>query len=134
MTPPVLILSPRISDDTVKLWRAAGRMGWDVERLASWRLPFELSDQRGRDVVLYGGLMFLIAEELDVALLEPPLDWLTTVPPQHLRREITFTTLADAGTRRARSSSRPTKRPSRPASMTPATCRPATCCRPIHPY
>jgi hypothetical protein len=102
MPHPLLILSPRISDDTVKLWRAAGRMGWDVERLANWRLPFELSDQPNRDVVLYGGLMFLIAEELDIALLEPPLDWLTTVPPEHLRRRITFTTLAHARRRPSR--------------------------------
>jgi hypothetical protein len=96
MPQPLLILPPRISDDSVKLWRAAGRIGWDVERLATWRLPFELSDQRGRDVVLDGGLRFLIADELDVALLEAPLDWLTTVPPEHLRRAIHFTTLADA--------------------------------------
>jgi hypothetical protein len=96
MSLPLLILPPRISDDSVKLWRAAGRLGWDTERLATWRLPFDLSDQRGRDVVVYGGLMFLLADELDLALLEPPLDWLTTVPPEHLRREVRFTTLAEA--------------------------------------
>jgi hypothetical protein len=96
MAPPLLILPPRISDDSVKLWRAAGRLGWDVERLATWRLPFDLSNQRGRDVVVYGGLMFILADELDLALLEPPLDWLTTVPPEHLGRKIVFTTLAEA--------------------------------------
>ena len=96
MANPLLILPPRISEDSIKLWRAAGRLGWDVERLAAWRLPFGLSDQRGREVVVYGGLMFILADELDLVLLEPPLDWLTTVPREHLRREVTFTTLADA--------------------------------------
>lgn len=106
-SPPLLLLPPRISDDSVKLWRAAGRLAWDVERLGTWRLPFDLSDQRGRDVVLYGGLMFLIAAELELALLEPPLDWLTRVPREFLARDVRFTSLAAARAHRSRAFIKP---------------------------
>ena len=104
---PLLLLPPRMSEDSVKLWRAAGRLGWGVERLATWRLPFDLSDQRGRDVVLYGGLMFLIADELGLALLEPPLDWLTRVPRDLLGRDVRFTSLSEARTHPCRAFIKP---------------------------
>ena len=91
---PTLILPPRYTPDSVALWKAAGRLGWAVERLQTWRVPFDLSDQD--DVVLYGGLSFLIADELKVKLLEPPLDWLARVPYEYLHRRIEFTTLAAA--------------------------------------
>jgi hypothetical protein len=36
---PTLILSPRYSDDSITLRRAAIALGWDVMRLASWGCP-----------------------------------------------------------------------------------------------
>jgi hypothetical protein len=39
---PTLLLSPRYTDDAQALWRAAGRLGWRVERLRGWRVPDEL--------------------------------------------------------------------------------------------
>ena len=39
---PTLILSPRHTEDSQLLWRAAGRLGWGVERLVSWRIPDDL--------------------------------------------------------------------------------------------
>jgi hypothetical protein len=37
-----------------------------------------------------------VAERLSLALMEPPLDWLTTVPSPFLRRSVRFTTLREA--------------------------------------
>jgi hypothetical protein len=39
---PTLILSPRQTEDGQRLWRAAGRLGWRVERLPSWHIPADL--------------------------------------------------------------------------------------------
>jgi hypothetical protein len=37
-----LVLTPRYTDDSQLLWRAAGRIGWHVERLQTWRVPDHL--------------------------------------------------------------------------------------------
>lgn len=39
---PTLILTPRFTADAQALWRAAGQLGWGVERLTNWRVPDEL--------------------------------------------------------------------------------------------
>ena len=49
---PTLILSPRYSDDSIKLRRAAVALGWDVMRLASWRCP---EDFEPEEPVLFVG-------------------------------------------------------------------------------
>ena len=70
---PTLILTPRYTPDAQALWRAAGRLGWDVERLSSWRVPPEL---RGvSDPVLYLEGLFgpTLAEQFGMQLLEPPI-------------------------------------------------------------
>jgi hypothetical protein len=91
-----LLLSPRHSDDSQALWRAATQAGWSVERLVGWRVPAHV---RGRpDVVLHVEALFapVIADELDLALSDPPDDWLVRLPVEYRRREIALTTLADA--------------------------------------
>ncbi len=35
---PTLMLIPRYSEDAQSLWRAATKIGWNVERLLNWRL------------------------------------------------------------------------------------------------
>jgi hypothetical protein len=69
--------------------------GWSVERLPSWRVPEWL---RGQEVALYGEPLFaaVVADELGLALLEPPFDWLPTLPAGYLRREIRLATLGEA--------------------------------------
>lgn len=90
---PTLVLPPRFTPDSDAVRAAALRAGWRIERLASWRAPAGLEDP-----VLYGEPLFaaVVAPQLGLALLEPPLDWLTTVPGPLLRRDVRFTTLAEA--------------------------------------
>ena len=92
---PTLILPPRYTPDSIALWRAAIQLGWDVERLQSWRVPACLGD---RDPVVYGEPIFgeAIAQALSLALLEPSPQWLTELPTIYLQRHIHYATLGDA--------------------------------------
>jgi hypothetical protein len=92
---PTLVLPPRFTPDTIAVGQAAQMAGWSVERLPGWRVPEWL---HGQDVALYGEPLFaaVVADDLGLALLEPPFDWLPTLPAQYLRREVRFATLAEA--------------------------------------
>lgn len=94
MTMPTLILSPRYTPDSEALWRAALQTGWSVERLMSHRPPPYLRDG---DPVIYGEALFanIVADELALALLEPPFDWLANLPAMYRQRKIEYMTLAD---------------------------------------
>jgi hypothetical protein len=74
---------------------AAQRAGWEVERLPDWRAPERL---RGQDVAVNGEWLFceVIAQELELLLLEPPLSWLIELPEQYRRRSVSFSTLGEA--------------------------------------
>jgi hypothetical protein len=89
---PTLVLPPRYTPDTIAVGQAAAIAGWSVERLASWRVPEEL---RGKDVALYGEPLFaaVVADELGIALLEPPFDWLPKLTIEHRKREVRLATL-----------------------------------------
>jgi hypothetical protein len=84
-----LLLSPRFSEDSIALRDAALRKGWDVERVRSWRTE-EVPDVRA----IYGETLWakVIAEQVGRSLIEPPLDWLTTVPHELTGREIRYGT------------------------------------------
>jgi hypothetical protein len=92
---PTLVLSPRYSEDSILIRKAAFAVGWNVERLSNWRAPEWL---READPVLYGEPLFaaVVSKVLDVALIEPPFHWLTTLPVEWLRRRVQFMTLAEA--------------------------------------
>ena len=92
---PTLVLPPRFTPDTIAISQAAELAGWSVERLSSWRVPDWL---RGQDVTLYGEPLFaaVVAGDLGLVLLEPPFDWLVTLPAEYRKREIRLTTLRDA--------------------------------------
>jgi hypothetical protein len=94
---PTLILSPRYSDDSIKLRRAAVALGWDVMRLASWRCP---DDFEPEEPVLYAEPLFneAVAEQLGLAVVQPPEDFLARLPQEHLKREIRLMTAAEART------------------------------------
>ena len=90
-----LILPPRFSDDTNTLWRAAIGMGWNIERLQSWRVPESLVGTS--DVAIYGESLWanFVAEQLGLELYEPPLDWLALLAPEWTGRKIEFGTLRE---------------------------------------
>jgi hypothetical protein len=92
---PILILPPRYTEDSIALWEAATRRNWDTERLQGWRIPEWLSE---RDVVFYGEplLASAVTQSLNVALLEPPFDWLAHLPERHRGRKVEYTTLGHA--------------------------------------
>ncbi len=90
-----LILPPRYTEDSIALGQAAGRAGWDVERLAGWRVPEWLA---GVDAVLYGEPLFaaVVAQSLNVALLEPTFRWLAELPERWRRRQVECSRLGHA--------------------------------------
>ena len=90
-----LVLSPRFTPDSMALRNAAIESGWDVERLRTWHPPDELVD---RDVVPYGEPLFaaVVADVLQLALIEPHLSWVAELPLDLRQREIQFTNLAAA--------------------------------------
>lgn len=92
---PILVLPPRYTDDSISMWRAAIQAGWQTQRLMSWRPPPELRMER---VVLYGEPLFaaVVADELGIALVEPTLDWVASIPEIYRRRCIEFSTLGQA--------------------------------------
>lgn len=93
---PTLILTPRFTEDSQALWRAAGRLGWCVERLPSWRIPDHFREIN--DPVLYVEVIFAptFAEFFGLRLLEPPVDWLPSLPEPFRKRSIRLIPLAEA--------------------------------------
>jgi hypothetical protein len=95
---PTLILTPRMTDDSIALWRAAGRLGWNVDRMTRFILPDDYPPLD--DPVLYveGLTAPLIAEQLGLSISEPPVDWLVTLPERYRKREIRMMPLREAKT------------------------------------
>jgi hypothetical protein len=93
---PTLILTPRYTEDAQALWRAAGRIGWRVERLTSWRIPDDLRSVP--DPVLYVEALMgpTLAEQLGLRLVEPPADWLPRLPEEYRKRRVHLSTLGEA--------------------------------------
>lgn len=93
---PTLIFTPRYTADSQALWKAAGTLGWKVERLTSWRVPEHF--RHLPDPVLYGEALFgpTLAEQLGLQLLDPPEDWLVRLPMQYKLRTISLATLGQA--------------------------------------
>ena len=86
---PTLILPPRYTDDSIALWRAAMAMGWTTMRLQGWRIT---PDSSIDEPVPYGEPLFVaaVAEQLGLAALEPPFDFLAHLPECFRRREVRF--------------------------------------------
>lgn len=95
MTMPTLFLTPRFTDDAQVLWRAALTLGWNVERLTSWRITEELT--RALDPVVYVEALMAptLAEQLGIKLSEPPVDWLPRLPEEYRNRWVRLSTLGE---------------------------------------
>jgi hypothetical protein len=92
---PTLVLSPRYSDDSITLRRAAIDLGWDVMRLASWRCP---EDFEPEGPVLHAEPLFntAVAEQLGLILIEPPEDFLVRLPREYVGRDVRLLNAAEA--------------------------------------
>jgi hypothetical protein len=88
---PTLLLPPRVSSDSVALWRAAIAAGWRTERLSGWRVA---EGTRFEEPALYGEPLFVeaVCEQLGVAVVSPPDDWLASIPEEFRRREVEYST------------------------------------------
>ena len=90
---PTLLLPARYTEDSVALWRTALALGWDVHRLSTPR-----ADPSWKDPVLYldGLVGGLVADQLGLEMVGPPLDWLCHLPWDYRRREVEFMTWKEA--------------------------------------
>lgn len=94
---PLLLLAPRITDDSKSMWKTALDLGWSAHRIPHWRVPEDLIGA-SRQIVIYGEPLFAeaVADQMGLVLLEPAIDWLTTIPREYLHREIQVMTLGAA--------------------------------------
>jgi hypothetical protein len=85
-----------MTDDSVALWRAAGRRGWAVERLTRFRPPDGFG-VAGRPVLYVEALTApLFAEALRLRLVEPATDAMPNLPARYRGRAIRLASLGEA--------------------------------------
>ena len=95
-TPPLLILSPRYTEDARRVRLAALEAGWEVERAQGWRA--QAVGVPGRRWAVYGEPLFarLVAEQVGHTLVEPALDWLVAVDRRWVGRWVRAMTVGEA--------------------------------------
>ena len=95
----ILILPPRYTEDSISLWKEASQNGWYVERLQRWITPDWIS-QNPQQVTIYGEPLFaaVIADQIGISLIEPPLNWVSLLPYEYTKRKIHFTNFESART------------------------------------
>lgn len=93
-----LVLSPRYTDDSNTMWRAATARGWDVVRVRSYRPDAIDPSVAKKRPVLYGDTLLAdaLADVLDIAVAEPKPAWLPSLPEAYRKREVRLTTLGEA--------------------------------------
>ncbi len=91
---PTLLLTPRQTDDAQELWRGCTRLGWNVHRVHGWNVP--VTD--AADVAVYAEPLLAthIAQTLGLELLEPPIDWLPSIPALWRKRSVLLATINEA--------------------------------------
>lgn len=114
---PTLILTPRYTEDSQALWRAAINLGWDVERLTQWKVPAHLLSVIEPVLYLEALMAPLLAEQFKLSLLEPPQDWLPQLPEEYRQRSISLTTLGQAREAKVAAFIKPPNDKSFPASI-----------------
>jgi hypothetical protein len=93
-----LVLSPRYTDDSNAMWRAATDRGWDVVRVRSYRSDSIDSAVAKKGPVLYGETLLAdaLAEPLGLVVVEPSSSWLPTLPETYRKRDVKLSTLGKA--------------------------------------
>jgi len=93
----ILLLSPRKNASTVAIETAAEAEGWTVCRLTNWRVPDKFLNLDEK-IVAYGEPLFVaaMADSLQLALIEPQFDWLSSLPFEYTYRKIFLTSLKEA--------------------------------------
>ncbi|MEM8531099.1 MAG: ATP-grasp domain-containing protein [Chloroflexota bacterium] len=93
---PTLILSHRYTEDSQRLWQAAIQLGWRVERLHSWHIPEHLQTINEPVIYIEALMASIVAEFFGQSLIEPPEDWLPSLPEAYRQRTVQLTTLGTA--------------------------------------
>ena len=89
-----LLMSSRHTVDDQALWRAAIQLGWSTVRARGITVP-EIKDD---EIVIYVEALYgpTIAKLLGRDLLEPPEDWLVSLPESITKRKLRFLTVSEA--------------------------------------
>lgn len=93
-----LVLSPRYTDDSNAMWRAAIDRGWEVVRVRSYRADAIDPGLAAKRPLLYGETLLAdaLADALEIVLVEPSASWLPELPEAYRKREVRLTRLAEA--------------------------------------
>jgi hypothetical protein len=86
--PPTVLLSQRFTTDSQAVWKAAVQQKWGVHRAVRYSVPDPLPEQ----VCAYGEVAFcdIMASLAGLGLLDPPDEWLATLPYDLLKRKVEF--------------------------------------------
>ncbi|MGK7928824.1 MAG: ATP-grasp domain-containing protein [Spirulina sp.] len=95
---PTLILTPRFTEDSQALWRAAIALGWNVERLNNWRVSDRFLSLSEPVLYLEALMAKSIAGQFNIKLHEVSPHWLPQLPEEYRQRWVNLTTLAEART------------------------------------
>jgi len=98
-----LVLSPRYTDDSNAMWRAATDRGWDVARVRAYRSDAIDPSVASRGPLLYGETLLAdaLADLLGVVVVEPTPYWLPELPEVYRKRSVIVSTLGAARRLRA---------------------------------
>lgn len=93
-----LVLSPRYTDDSNAMWRAATARGWDVVRVRSYKPDAVDPSVAKKGPLLYGETLLAdaLAEPLGLSVVEPSATWLPELPEAYRKRVVTLSTLGAA--------------------------------------
>lgn len=87
-----------LANGPASLWQLNEAMsGFSEDTRRRPKVPDHLMGKPG-DFIIYGEPLFAeaVADQLGLLLLEPPIDWLTSIPRELKSRDVAMTTLAEA--------------------------------------
>lgn len=95
---PRVVLSPRYSTDSIAVWQAALARGWSTARVRHVEAAALVGAVAADEVVIYGETLLAdaVAAALDLALIEPTIDWLPRLPFELRLRDVRLATLGEA--------------------------------------
>jgi len=95
---PRVVLSPRYSADSIAVWQAALASGWSTARVRHVDARALCGALAPEEVVVYGETLLAdaVAGALDLALFEPTIAWLPSLPEALRLRAVELCTLGEA--------------------------------------